>query len=94
MYDFCPHCGQTIEQEQSAGRMLVCERCGQEIGLVAAAPAVIVDETEELIRRGTVARCPVCKQAVEVKAAAKTLVPHYGAAGGRKICPGSGRAVS
>jgi hypothetical protein len=51
---------------------------------------VVVDETEELIRAGAAARCPVCRQVVALKANAKTLVPHY-AAEKRKICPGSGK---
>ena len=92
MYDFCPHCGQTIEQEQVAARMLICEVCGKDIGFVGPAQSTIVDETEQQIRAGTVARCPVCRQAVQLKAmgAAKTLVPHYGTQT-RKICPGSGK---
>jgi hypothetical protein len=44
-----------------------------------------------LIRGGTVARCPVCRQAVALKGQA--LVPHYGA-DKRKICPGSGKPVA
>ena len=93
MYSFCPHCGLTLEQEQPEGRMLVCVHCGKEIGVVAAVKRVVVDETEERIRAGAAARCPVCRQAVALKGNAKTLVPHY-AAQQRKICPGSGKSVS
>ena len=65
-----------------------CRSCGKEIGAVVDAPQkVAVDPTEELIRRGTAARCTVCQQAVEIKGPAKTLVPHY-AAGQKKMCPG------
>ena len=92
MYDFCPHCGQTINQEQIEGRMLVCEQCGKDVGFVGAVQRAAVDETEELIRGGKAARCPVCQQAVELRSAgaAKTLTPHYGTHA-RKICPGSGK---
>ncbi len=93
MYSFCPHCGMTLEQEQNEGSVLVCVHCSKEIGGVAAPPRVVVDETEELIRTGAAARCPVCRQAVALKANARTLVPHYGA-GNRKICPGSGKPVA
>ena len=89
MFDFCPHCGQTINREQVEGRMLVCGECGKDIGFVGIVQRAPIDETEELIRGGTVARCPVCRQAVEVKTAG-TLVPHYGVQP-RKICPGSGK---
>jgi DNA-directed RNA polymerase subunit RPC12/RpoP len=92
MYSFCPHCGMTLEQEQNEGRLLVCVHCGKDIGVVATVHRVVVDETEDLIRAGTVARCPVCRQAVALKGTAKTLVPHYGV-GNRKICAGSGKAA-
>lgn len=94
MYDFCPHCGQTLEHDQVAGRMLVCAHCGKDIGFVGAVQHADVDETEELIRRGTVARCPVCQQPTQLKLSGdrKTLVPHYRPES-RKICPGSGKAA-
>lgn len=96
MYDFCPHCSQTIEQEQVAGRMLVCAHCGKDIGFVGAVQRVAVADTEELIRAGTVGRCPVCAQAVELKTTggSKTFVPHYGPSAARKLCPGSGKRVA
>ena len=95
MYDFCPHCGQTINQQQIEGRMLLCGQCGKDIGFVGAVQRAAVDETEELIRGGTVARCLVCRQVVEVKTvgAVKTLAPHYSPQT-RKICPGSGKPAS
>jgi hypothetical protein len=92
MYDFCPHCSQSIEQEQVPGRMLVCERCGKDIGFVGAVQRAAVSETEQRILAGTAARCAACQQVVELKAG-KTLVPHY-AAGTRKICPGSGKPAT
>ncbi len=93
MYDFCPHCGQTLEHDQVAGRMLVCAHCGKDIGFVGAVQYANVDGTEDLILAGTAARCPVCAQAVQVKQSGerKTLVPHYGSKDPRKICPGSGK---
>lgn len=90
MFEFCPHCGQTINQKQIEGRMLVCADCGTDIGFVGTVKREAIDETAELIRSGMVARCPVCHQAVDGKNA--RLVPHY-AAGTRKICPGSGKAT-
>lgn len=96
MFDFCPHCGQTIEVEQVAGRMLVCGVCGKDIGFAGAVQRVAGDEIEARIRAGTAARCHVCMQAVDVKSAggSKTLVPHYGTSATRKICPGSGKPVA
>jgi DNA-directed RNA polymerase subunit RPC12/RpoP len=92
MFSFCPHCGQTIGgTEQIEGQMLVCRECGKPIGIVAAPKKVMVDQTEELIRKGTAARCPHCNEVVEVNAAG-TLVPHY-AQGRKKICPGSGKPL-
>ncbi len=96
MFDFCPHCGQTIEKEQIAGRMLVCARCGKDIGFVGNLQRAAVPETEELIRGGTAGRCPVCAQAVELKTSegSRTFVPHYGVSAPRKLCPGSGKPVA
>ena len=96
VYDFCPHCSQTIEQEQVAGRMLICARCGKDIGFVGTLQQAAVAETEELIRAGTIGRCPVCAQAVELKTAgaSKTFVPHYAASATRKLCPGSCKPVA
>ena len=51
MFEFCHHCGRTIGQEQIEGRMLVCLYCGKEIGVVSSPKKVVVDGTEELIRR-------------------------------------------
>lgn len=95
MFDFCPHCGHTIEQEQIPGRMLVCERCGKDIGFVGTVQRSAIGTTEQQLRAGEAAICPVCQQAVELKGAeaARTLVPHY-AAGAKKICPGSGKRVT
>jgi hypothetical protein len=96
VYEFCPHCSQTIEQEQVAGRMLVCARCGKDIGFVGAVQRAAVAETEDLIRGGTVGRCPVCAQAVELKTTgeSKAFVPHYNASAPRRLCPGSGKPVA
>jgi hypothetical protein len=94
MFDFCPHCGQTIGQQQVAGQLLVCLYCRKEIGVVAAPPEkVVIDEAEELIKKGTAARCAVCQQVIEVRAggAGRALVPHFRKGEPRKMCPGSGK---
>ena len=87
MYAFCPHCGQTIEQEQTDGCMLVCIHCGEPIGMVGEALA----ETAEPRVSGNAARCGQCGQLVEIASATKTFVPHYRSEETRKICPGSGK---
>ena len=90
MFSFCPHCGQTIGgTDQVEGQMLVCRYCGKSIGIVVAPKKVMLDQTEELIRQGTAARCRHCNEVVEVKTGG-TFVPHY-AQGQKKICPGSGK---
>ncbi len=54
MYEFCPHCGQTISGERVVGRTVMCEHCGKSVGTLAPPPQkVVVDATKELIRRGT-----------------------------------------
>lgn len=96
MFSFCPHCGETIGQEQVAGRTLVCKHCGQKIGQVSdPAKPVIVDQAKELIRLGRAAPCPLCRQLVELKGqpGSWSLVPHL-AAGSRKMCPGSGKPIA
>ena len=89
MFDFCPSCGQTIEQEEIAGQMLKCIHCGKPIGLVSEAvpPAPSQNVTGAL--------CPACNQQVDVKTRGtrRTFVPHYASAANRKICSQSGKAV-
>jgi hypothetical protein len=96
MFEFCPLCGQTIEQDQVAGRMLACGICGKDIGFVGAVQRAAGDEIEARIRAGIAARCPECQQAVDLKTSAtgRTLVPHYGLSAPRKICPGSGKSIA
>jgi len=97
MFSFCPHCGRTTGQEQVEGQKLICEYCGKVIGVVAAAPKkVVIDETEELIRRGVVARCPLCNQVVELRSPGNNVrgfAPHLARAGPRKMCPNSGKQL-
>jgi len=92
MFDFCASCGQTIEQEEIVGQMLVCIHCGKPIGLVSEAPAPEV-ETPLPIRSEAATRCPACNQLVEVKTngTKRTFVPHYAGTEKRKICPQSGK---
>ena len=97
MFNFCPHCGAMIGQDQAAGQALKCRACGKPIGTVQADPAPkMVDLTEDAIRRGDAARCPLCGQAVELrkKGAVKSYVPHFGMAQPRKICPNSGKPAT
>ena len=97
MYDFCPHCGGDIGQEQVAGQVLTCKHCGRQIGVVAPAPEkVVVDQAEELVRSGKAAHCPLCRQLIEVRpqGPARVFVPHYTAPPQRRICPGSGKPVA
>ena len=92
MFEFCPHCGQTIEQEEVQGQILLCIHCGKEIGLVIESARATVLDMEP--GAGKAARCGVCGQLVELKSAGgrRTFVPHY-AAGQKKICAGSGKAI-
>jgi hypothetical protein len=74
--------------------MLVCLHCRQEIGVVEeAAPTVMIDGAEELIRQGKAARCPLCEQLVDIKTPARTFVPHYDKTGQKKICRNSGKPM-
>ena len=66
MFEFCPHCGQTVEQEQIVGNMLVCQKCGKDIGFVGAVQRSGVTETEQRLPAGTAAACPNCQQIVEL----------------------------
>jgi hypothetical protein len=91
MYPFCPHCGATLEAQHVASGAVVCGRCGKPIG---AAPPV--DPAEELIRRGVAARCPLCRQLVEVRTreTGRTFVPHYEPGSQHKLCAASGKPVA
>jgi DNA-directed RNA polymerase subunit RPC12/RpoP len=93
MFSFCPHCGQSLDQEQSAGQAVACIHCGKPIGVVVpGAPPVIVDRADELIRQGAAIRCPLCSQLVELKG--RSVAPHFAKAGERKLCPQSGKPVA
>jgi hypothetical protein len=96
MFSFCPHCGQTLEQNQAEGQTLVCRHCRKTIGTVASPRKEIIDTTDELIRGGTAARCPSCEQVVETKTAVsgRSFVPHFTKSETRKMCPGSGKPVT
>lgn len=96
MFDFCPHCGQTIEHEQVVGQMLVCAQCGKDIGFVGAVDRAVVSEAERQIRTGQAAVCSSCGQIVELRSIgpAKSYAAHYPSAGAKKICPGSGKPAA
>ena len=93
MFNFCPECGQTIEQNQTEGQLLTCQHCGKQIGTVSVPKQEMVDQALELIRLGKAARCPLCQQLIELKLAGqtRTYVPHFAAGGQRKMCPNSGK---
>ena len=96
MFDFCPHCGESIGQEQRPGQTIICRKCQKTIGTIPTPqPVIVVHQADELIQRGVAARCPVCGQLIEVKAAAgvRSLIPHFGTAGDRKLCPGAGKPL-
>lgn len=96
MFDFCPHCGQTIGQQQTPGQVLMCMYCGKTIGTVSPPKEkVMVDRTDALIAGGTAARCPSCNQIVQVKVsgAVRSFVPHQTTGTPRKMCPQSGKPV-
>jgi hypothetical protein len=98
MFDFCPHCGNTLGgQDQVAGHMVVCRTCGKDIGIVSnPSEKVLIDQAAEIIQSGTAARCPVCNQLVQIKTTGtgRSLVPHAGAGGKPRMCPGGGKPVA
>jgi hypothetical protein len=87
MLEFCPHCGQLGGLVQQAARF-VCTECGREAGVIETAERRVVHQADELIRKGSAAHCPVCRQLVEMRGMA--LARHY-APKSRKVCPGSAR---
>src|ERR1700677_1859523 len=96
MLNFCPGCGGSIDQHQVGGQAVMCKHCGRMVGVATEGPKkVVVDQTEELIKGGTVARCSLCQQVVQLKVSGqnKTFVPHY-ATGQKKACPNSGKPAT
>jgi DNA-directed RNA polymerase subunit RPC12/RpoP len=96
MFPFCPHCGRHLDQEQIPGQAVLCAHCGQQVGVVPLpATPKVVDQAEELVRSGAAARCPHCRQLVEVKiqGAGRALARHFARSAPRKLCPGSGQQV-
>jgi hypothetical protein len=92
MFSFCPHCGGSVDQEQQPGHTIVCLHCRQPIGTVRGPDAAsVVDQSEELIRQGVAARCPLCGQLVELRA--KAFARHF-AVGVRKLCAHSGKPLT
>jgi hypothetical protein len=97
MFDFCPHCGQTLGgQNQVPGQTIVCKYCGRDLGMgEKVEEKVIVDQAQEILQSGAAVRCPVCQQLVQVKVAGgiRSLVPHAGQGEKRRMCPGGGKPV-
>ena len=91
--NFCPGCGGSIDQVQAGGKPVTCMHCGRLVGVATEGPKkVVVDQTDEQILGGNIARCPSCQQVVQLKIAGweKTFVPHY-TPGQKKMCPSSGK---
>ena len=106
MFNFCPHCGKPVHQEQAAGQKVFCRYCGKDIGttsVVGASVSVgtvvtqkqVIDRSEDPIKQGKAARCRKCGQVVETRGTGetRTFVPHYDPAKGKKICVASGRRI-
>jgi DNA-directed RNA polymerase subunit RPC12/RpoP len=106
MFNFCPHCGKPVNQQQTPGQVLFCRYCGQNIGTTSVASVGVsggtvttgkqmIDRSEEPIKQGKAARCRKCGQVVETRGSgdARTFVPHYDPAKGKKICVASGRRI-
>jgi hypothetical protein len=91
MFSFCPHCGGSVDEEQRPGQAVVCIHCRQPIGTVRTPEvATVVNQSEELIRQGAAARCPLCGQLVELRA--KVFARHF-VAGERRLCAQSGKPL-
>jgi hypothetical protein len=93
MFQFCHHCGKGINQDQVPGQRIVCVWCKKEIGVVSEPKKeVYIDKTDELLRTGSVAKCPECQRLVEVrqKSGRRSLAPHMGA-GPSRMCIFSGK---
>jgi hypothetical protein len=92
MFSFCPHCGGSVDQEQRPAQTVICIHCRQAIGTVRTPDApTVVDQSEELIRRGAAARCLLCGQLVELRD--KVFARHF-AVGVRKLCAQSGKPLA
>jgi hypothetical protein len=93
---FCPGCGADLARPPVPGHPVTCASCGLAVEAAVPPQPVLVDQAEELIQRGVAARCPLCRQLVEVKtrAATPTFVPHYDGTPQRKRCPNSGKPVT
>jgi hypothetical protein len=106
-FNFCPHCGKPINQNQTPGQKLFCRYCGKDVGTVSVVGASVsagtvvtqgqvIDRSQDPINQGKAARCRKCNQVVETRGAgdARTFVPHYDPAKGKKICAASGRRIT
>ena len=56
----------------------------------------VIDRSQDPINQGKAAQCRECNQVVEIRGAgdARTFVPHYDPAKGKKICGASGRRIT
>lgn len=104
MYNFCPHCGKPIGQEQLPGKTTNCKHCGKPVGPAVQTQVLgtvhtkrgPVDQGAQLVQSGTAARCPLCNQLVELKGSGslKSFVPHFVTGGPRKMCRNSGKPAT
>lgn len=106
-FNFCPHCGKPVNQDQNPGQQVFCRYCGKDIGKTSVVSAgvsagtvvtrgQVVDRREEPIQQGKAARCRFCNQVVETRGAGeeRKFVPHYDPTQGKKICKSSGRRIA
>ena len=103
MYNFCPHCGKPVGQEQLPGKTTNCKHCGKPIGPAVQAQTLGVVHTQrapvqqaaQLMQSGAAAQCPYCNQLVELKGSGpqKSYVPHFTTGSPRKMCRNSGKPL-
>jgi hypothetical protein len=106
MFNFCPHCGKGINQQQVPGQKVFCRYCGKDIGTTSVIGASLsagtvitgkkmIDKSQEPIQQGKAAQCRFCGQVVETRGTGdnRTFVPHYNPSKGKKICISSGRRI-
>lgn len=105
-YNFCPHCGRPVNQDQKPGQKLWCRWCGKDMAAASTVASSVsagtvhtakqlVDRSDDPIKQGKAARCRFCGQVVETRGSgeARTFVPHYNPSKGKKICISSGRRI-
>ena len=80
--------------EPVEGQPLTCRHCGKQIGTVAVLKKKeVIDQADELIRRGARHAAPCAGQPIELKATGptRTYVPHFTAGDQRQDVSNSGK---